>query len=76
MPRYTENWDVKLVFNVLRDIMHPSTKLILKALSLKVVMLLSLVTGHTGQTFHLLDLECMHVGKDPYTFTFKVPLKN
>ena len=75
MPRYTETWDVNIVFHLLRR-MSPVKYLGLKDLSLKLVMLLSLVTAHRGQTLHLLDLDCMHVGKSSYSFTFKVPLKN
>ena len=75
VPRYTHTWDVSVVFHVLRK-MSPVKALTLKELTLKLVMLLSLVTGHRGQTFHLLDLACLSVGKSSFTFTFNVPLKN
>ena len=75
VPRYSETWDVNIVFKVLRQ-MSPVKDLSLKDLTLKLVMLMSLVTGHRGQSFFLLDLTCMHVGKSSYTFTFQVPLKN
>lgn len=75
IPRYTDTWDVNIVFKLLKT-MSPVRDLTLKDLTFKLVMLLSLVTGHRGQTFHLLRIDCMTVGKSTYTFQFLQPLKN
>lgn len=73
-PRYAEVWDVNIVLNLLKT-MSPVRGLTLKDLTLKLVMLLSIVTAQRGQVFHLLDLEHMQQGKASYTFTFPEPLK-
>lgn len=55
-PRYTDIWDVRSVLNKLRQ-WSPCKFLSLKQLTLKLVMLMSLLTLQRGQTLHLIDLE-------------------
>ena len=56
VPRYKEVWDVSIALRFLKT---PISSLSLKNLSLKLVMLLSLVTAERGQTLHLLDIDLM-----------------
>ena len=58
VPQYVETWDVKVVLKFLAN-QHPPTKLSLKQLTLKLVMLVSLVSGQRGQSIQLLDINCM-----------------
>ena len=48
-PRYTSTWDVSVVLKFLKT-WDPPGKLSLKKLTLKVIMLLALLTGQRGQT--------------------------
>ena len=73
-PKYTEVWDVQVVLKYLATL-HPVESLTLKQLTLKLVMLLLLVSGQRGQTIHLLDINHMFVGKDKYTFVIPYHLK-
>ena len=67
MPRYTEIWDVKIVLTYIQKL-YPLKDLSLKDLTLKLVMLMALVTAQRAQTLHLLSLDNMSVGKSSYTF--------
>ena len=51
------------------------TSLSLKKVTLKLVMLLSLVTAQRGQTLHLLDISLMSTYDSSIVFTFSKPLK-
>lgn len=73
-PKYTEVWDVQVVLTYLATL-HPVESLTLKQLTLKLVMLLLLVSGQRGQTIHLLDINHMFVGDDKYTFVIPNHLK-
>ena len=66
-PKYTEVWDVQVVLTYLATL-HPVESLTLKQLTLKLVMLLLLVSGQRGQTIHLLDINHMFVNDAKYTF--------
>lgn len=55
--------------------LSPASSLSLKNLSLKLVMLLSLVTAQRGQTLHLLDINLMSAYDSSIVFTFNKPLK-
>ena len=55
--------------------LHPVKSLTLKQLTLKLVMLLLLVSGQRGQTIHLLDINHMFGGEDKYTFVIPNHLK-
>ena len=49
IPRYEEIWDVRIVLNYLRQL-SPAKDLPLKSLTLKVCMLVALVSGQRVQT--------------------------
>ena len=74
VPRYKEVWDVSIVLRYLKTLSSTSS-LSLKNLSLKLVMLLSLVTAQRGQTLHLLDIDLMSTYDSSIVFTFSKPLK-
>ena len=57
--RYVQTRDGKVVLQFLANL-YPPSKLTLKELTLRLVMLVSLVSGQWGQFIHLLDiLYCM-----------------
>ena len=66
-PRYNKLWDVSLVLNYLTTL-NPIEKLTLKDLTLKLLMLLLLVTGQRGQSIHLLNIVTMHLGDTSCVF--------
>jgi hypothetical protein len=74
MPRYSVIWDVKIVLDYL-ECFDPVSDLGLKELTLKLVMLLALVTGQRAQTLFLLNINNMFVRKMSFTFYFDKPLK-
>ena len=57
-PRYAAIWDIRIVLNYLKSL-SPVNKLDLKQLTLKLTMLISLVTAQLAQTLHLLKLSNM-----------------
>ena len=57
-PKYKCIWDVNEMLKCLAQL-YPLDKLSLKDLTLKLVMLMLLVSGQRGQTIHLLDLRNM-----------------
>ena len=57
-PRYTAIWDVNIVLDYLSSLENVS-KLDLKMLTLKLKMLLCLMTAQRSQTLHLLELSNM-----------------
>ena len=57
-PKYDDIWDASKVLNYLSTL-HPIKELPLKDLTLKVLMLLLLVTGQRGQSVHLMTLSAM-----------------
>ena len=57
-PKYSCIWVVSKVLSYLRTL-HPPDALSLKSLTLKLVMLLLLVTGQRGQAIYLLSLDGM-----------------
>lgn len=55
-PRYDMTWDVNTVLNYMaRE--WPLADITLKNLTLKLIMLVALVTGHRGQSMHLMRLD-------------------
>ena len=62
-PRYQQTWDVNLVLDYLKTL-SPVNILSLRTLSLKLVMLLALITGQRVQTLHSLDLTFMNIEND------------
>ena len=57
-PRYKAIWDVKILLDYLSSLENVS-KLDIKMLTLKLTMLLCLVTARQSQTLHLLKLSNM-----------------
>ncbi|XP_064635165.1 uncharacterized protein LOC135492550 [Lineus longissimus] len=55
LPKAVVTWDVSVVLAHLRSL-SPVTELSLKQLSIKVVMLMALLTGARCQTLHLIDI--------------------
>lgn len=58
LPRYQETWDVTVVLDYLAKL-GPPEKLSLKNLTLKVVMLMALLSGQRRQTLNTLSIDCM-----------------
>ena len=69
LPRYTQIWDINQVLAYLRH-MSPVEKLTLKDLTVKVTMLLMVLSGQRIQTIQMLSLEFMTLTKS--TVMFKV----
>jgi len=68
-PRYTETWDPQIVLDYLCS--YPDVKdMSLKQLTLKLTMLMALVSAQRTQTLQLLSIEYMV--RKPDVFTFKV----
>jgi hypothetical protein len=72
--RYSTTWDVQEVLVWLRKL-SPVKLLSLKDLSLKLVVLMALVSAQRCQTLHLLDLRCLTKGAE-YKFNFASTLKH
>ena len=73
--RYDQFWDVNLVFQMLKD-WGPTKELSLKKLSVKLVMLLLLVSSQRGQTIKNLPLDGMVMESDKVVFKMKSILKH
>ncbi len=67
-PRYSFVWDVKTVFDYLRKL-SPAVTLSMKDLTLKLVMLIALVTAQRTQTLHKLRLDCVQLTASTAVFT-------
>lgn len=74
VPRYTETWDVGKVLSFLQTI-PTSEDVLLKDLTLKTVMLVSLVSAQRGQTIHYLNIDDMISSETSITFILKKPIK-
>ena len=73
-PKYKEIWDVSIVLSYLQSL-SPVDKLPLKELTLKLVLLILLVSGQRGQTVHLLSIDHMVSVNSCYTFQIVDHLK-
>ena len=71
-PKYDDLWDASKVLNYLRTL-HPVKELPLKDLTLKVIMLLLLVTGQRGQTIHLMTFAAMKLTESVCQFQLTIP---
>ena len=58
MPRYTAVWDVNQVLDYLKTL-YPVNEISLKSLTLKLTMLLALVTAQRGQSLLFLNVDSM-----------------
>lgn len=74
LPKYTSIWDVKVVLTFLKTL-SPASKLTLKDLTLKLTMLLMLVSGQRIQTIQLLNIEHMNVRSSVFEFTITDKVK-
>ena len=73
-PRYKEVWDVRLVLDFLRSL-SPIASLGLRDITLKLCMLIALISAQRCQTLHLLRIDCMKFKSNSVTFTVKELLK-
>lgn len=74
LPRYTQVWDVRVVFNYLRKL-SPVKSLDLQQLTLKTCMLLAMLTAQRQQTLHCLNVEDMDITSDKFIFRVNNILK-
>ena len=74
LPRYKEIWDVSLVLNMLESWKLGST-LTLRDLTLKVTMLLALLSGQRLQTLKAFSVKSMTLTDTKCVFQINVPLK-
>lgn len=73
-PRYSSTWDVNQVLEYIKIEWGDET-ISLKFLSFKLLMLIALVTGQRGQSFHLMNLEHMVDNAHSVEFTIVQPIK-
>jgi len=73
-PKYTNIWDVSLVLSHLQSL-SPLDRLSLKELTLKLLVLILLISGQRGQTVYLLNIDHMVVSNNCYTFQIVEHLK-
>ena len=66
-PKYKTIWDVATVLTYLKTL-WPLEQLSLKDLTIKLVILLLLVTGQRGQSIHLLNLDGMSMSSQSCSF--------
>ena len=74
LPRYTRVWDVESVLTYLKNL-GANTKLKSKVLTLKLVMLLALLSGQRCQTLHCLNIKDMILGDSKCVFLLTSVLK-
>ena len=67
-PRYQTTWNVQTVLTYLSS-QDSVEKLDLKSLTLKLLMLIALVSAQRGQSMHMLDTACMKVTESSYEFS-------
>ena len=73
-PRYKETWNISPVLGYLRSL-YPTSELSLKQLTLKLVMLVALITAQRLQTLQALDLRNMFVTGSKISFVLPTLLK-
>jgi hypothetical protein len=64
LPRYQNIWDVAIVLRYLKTL-HPPSKLTLRELTLKLTMLMALLSGQRCQTIHALNIDSMKIDISP-----------
>ena len=74
MPRYRTTWDVNQVLSYLSSLSKP-TELSLKSLTLKLTMLIALVSAQRGQSLHMLDTQFMKEGDTFFEFALPEHIK-
>ena len=73
-PRYQTTWNVKTVLTYLSS-QDSVEKLDLKSLTLKLLMLIALLSAQRGQSIHMLDTACMKVTESSYEFSLPEHVK-
>jgi hypothetical protein len=68
LPKYNVTWDTDVVLKYLKQL-SPCSKLTVKLLSHKLVMLFLLLAGQRCQTVHLYDVRNMDLTSSSVTFT-------
>ena len=66
-PRYSHTWDVSTVLNYLKGL-GGNSDLSMKQLTMKLVVLIALVTGQRCQTLSLLNLNCAQITHDQWRY--------
>lgn len=74
MPKYQETWDVDKVLEIL-ETWPEVEELSLKKLTLRLIMLLALVSGQRGQTIHTLKVDDIRLKEERCTLVFSAVLK-
>ena len=74
MPRYTAVWDVNQVLDYLKTL-YPVNEIFLKSLTLKLTMLLALVTAQRGQSLLFLNVDSMIDSGFSIVFSFQEHVK-
>lgn len=75
LPRYNVTWDVNVVLKYLKGL-SPLESLSLLQISQKLLMLLLLLSGQRGQTFHLMDIKNIFITEDNVKIVIGDLLKN
>ena len=73
-PRYQSTWNVQPVLTY-PSFFSPDEKLDLKSLTLKLVMLIALVSAQRGQSLHILDIQCMKEAPNQFEFLLTEHIK-
>ena len=73
-PRYRNTWDVSPVLSYLSSLPKPNQSS-LKSLTLKLVMLVALVSAQRGQSLHMLDIQFMKDGDTFFEFALPEHIK-
>lgn len=63
IPKYSSTWDPQIVLNYIAD-WFPNDHISIEKLTKKLVILLALCTGHRVQTFSLIKVNNIKIGKD------------
>eukprot|EP00794_Sanderia_malayensis_P006395 gene6395-7129_t len=74
LTKYTEIWDISTVLTYIKTL-YPLEKICLKELTLKVVMLLAIISSQRCQTLHALQTQDMVVTDSKVVFIVKSLLK-
>lgn len=75
VARYTETWDVNIVLKFVLTL-SPVKDLSTKQLTLKLCILMALISGQRSQTLHLLEVSHMKKANWGYAFTLTKVLKH
>ena len=67
-PKYQTTWDVQIMLDYLSSL-PDLIDLDLKSLTLKLLMLIALVSAQRGQSLHMLDISFMKVAETSYEFS-------